>query len=104
VLVVTLDPWRDTPKALPFLAKKWELPEYAHVLSGPIDEVLSVLEKYHVPYERNELTGEVTHPALTYIIQKGDTIAYMFNNVPKHWLIQAVQRLESHDRAVSSFR
>ena len=32
LLIVTLDPWRDTPSALPGLATRWELRENEHVL------------------------------------------------------------------------
>ena len=39
VLVVTLDPWRDTPSRLGSIATSWRLDPDAHVLSGPPDAV-----------------------------------------------------------------
>jgi protein SCO1/2 len=95
ILIVTLDPWRDTPKSLPGLAEKWELPARAHVLSGKVSEVMKVLKAYKVPYERDEKTGEVAHPALTYILSPGGRIAYTFNNTTSAWLIEAVRRIEN---------
>lgn len=95
VLIVTLDPWRDTPKALPFLAERWGLPASAHVLSGPVKDVVAVLELFKVPFKRNEKTGAVDHPALTYVISPKGELAYTFNNAPSDWLIQAVDRIEN---------
>jgi cytochrome oxidase Cu insertion factor (SCO1/SenC/PrrC family) len=44
VLLVTLDPWRDTPGALPGLARRWEMPPRFHVLSARrADDVLDVV-------------------------------------------------------------
>ena len=95
ILIVTLDPWRDTPKSLPFLAEKWKLPRHAHVLSGPVDEVVRVLEKFKVPFQRDEKNGDVAHPALTYLISADGELAYTFNNAPSSWLREAIGRLET---------
>ena len=93
ILIVTLDPWRDTPKSLPFLAEKWNLPENARVLSGSVDDVVQVLRDFNVPATRDPKTGEVTHPALTYLISPAGKIAYAFNNAPTAWLSQAIERI-----------
>ncbi len=93
LLIVTLDPWRDTPSSLPFLAEKWNLPMGAHVLSGKVETVNSVLSDFNVPRERDEKTGDVIHPALVYLISADGRIAYTFNNAPAKWLSQAVERI-----------
>lgn len=93
ILVVTLDPWRDTPRALPALAEHWGLGENAHVLSGPVDDVLSTLDAYNVPRQRDEKTGDVTHPALVYLLDREGNIAYAFNNPNVDWLKTAVNRV-----------
>ncbi|MBT3342481.1 MAG: SCO family protein [Gemmatimonadetes bacterium] len=93
VLVVTLDPWRDTPRALPALAEHWGLEDNAHVLSGPVDDVLATLDQYNVPRQRDEKTGDVTHPALVYLLDGEGQIAYAFNNPNVDWLSAAVDRV-----------
>lgn len=77
VLVVTLDPWRDTPSRLPGLAESWQLPaEHAHVLSGTVEQVEAVLDAWNIPRSRNESTGDVTHPSLVYVVDKNGRIAF----------------------------
>jgi protein SCO1/2 len=68
LLVLTLDPWRDTPARLPAMARTWGVGEGAHVLSGGVDEVNRTLDAWEVPRTRDTLTGEVTHPAFVYIV------------------------------------
>lgn len=92
LLVVTLDPWRDTPRSLPFLAGKWELPANAHVLSGAVPEVTRVLDLYQVPWKRDEKNGDIAHPALTYVIAPDGRIAYAFGSAPTSWLVESARR------------
>ncbi len=101
VVVVTLDPWRDTPSSLASLAESWDLGELgqAHVLSGEVPEVQAVLEAYEVPSDRDLKTGEITHPALVYLLDPEGTIAYTFNNPSAEWLIDASRRV-SRERVV----
>ncbi len=95
VVVVTLDPWRDTPSSLPTLATSWQLDELpaAHVLSGEVDKVLAALEAWEMPIERNPLDGDIAHPALVYVLAADGTVAYTFNNPSSEWLVEAVRRL-----------
>ena len=76
VVVVTLDPWRDTPSRLPHLAEQFGIGENAFVLSGPIDEVNRVLDGLEVPRERDAQTGDVVHPSLVYVLDENGTVAY----------------------------
>ena len=76
VLVVTLDPWRDTPSRLPSMARQWDLPGDARVLSGAPDVVEHALNRWRVPRARNEKTGEITHPALVYVLGRDGRISY----------------------------
>jgi len=93
VLVVTLDPWRDTPRSLPALAEHWGLGDNAHVLSGSVDEVLAVLDQYNVPGERDVKTGDIVHPALVYVLDQSGDIAYSFNNPSTNWLSAAARKI-----------
>ena len=94
-LVVTLDPWRDTPSALPGLAQAWSLDRPGtHLLSGEIDEVVAVQAAYGLGSVRDESTGEITHPGLVFVLDGEGRIAYRFLNPPASWLVDAVSRLE----------
>jgi protein SCO1/2 len=76
VLIVTLDPWRDTPARLASIAKLWGLDGDAHVLSGPPEEVERALNAWRVPRVRNQKTGEISHPAIVYVIGATGRITY----------------------------
>jgi cytochrome oxidase Cu insertion factor (SCO1/SenC/PrrC family) len=76
VVVVTLDPWRDTPARLPHLARAWGLGDDGFALSGAVDEVNAVLDRWGVPRERNPATGDVAHPPLVYVLAPDGRIAF----------------------------
>ena len=76
VLIVTLDPWRDTPARLPAMAQQWGLPAGAHVLSGATATVERTLNAWRVPRVRNEKTGDIVHPAIVYVVDGNGRIAY----------------------------
>jgi cytochrome oxidase Cu insertion factor (SCO1/SenC/PrrC family) len=76
VVVVTLDPWRDTPSRLPSLAKGFDLGADAYVLSGSVDEVNALLDRWNVARGRDEKTGEVAHPPLVYVLDAEGRIGY----------------------------
>lgn len=76
VVVVTLDPWRDTPSRLPHIAESWRLPRDAYVLSGAVAEVLAVLDAWDIPRRRDERTGEVVHPSLVYVVDEEGLIVF----------------------------
>ena len=71
LLVVTLDPWRDTPDRLATLAQHWSLGPDDRVLSGTIEEVEAALDTLRIARRRNETTGDVDH-ATTVLVVGGD--------------------------------
>ena len=77
VLLVTLDPWRDTPSRLASIARQWGLDEGAHVLSGPPDDVERTLNAWRVPRTRNLKTGDILHPSIVYVVGADGRIAYV---------------------------
>jgi protein SCO1/2 len=95
LLVLTLDPWRDTPSRLAQMHGEWNLPEAAHILSGEVDDVVAALEGFNVPWQRNENDGDVVHPPLVYVVDENGRIAYGFNNPSVAWLVDASTRLAS---------
>jgi protein SCO1/2 len=76
VVIVSLDPWRDTPARLAHLADHWKLGDDAHVLSGSVAEVEAVLDAWNVARRRDPKTGDVTHPSLVYILDEQGAIAF----------------------------
>jgi cytochrome oxidase Cu insertion factor (SCO1/SenC/PrrC family) len=92
LLVVTLDPWRDTEPRLPYLAGRWELGESMHLLSGAADEVERTLSRWRVPRARNPATGDITHPSMVYVIGPDGRIAYALDPDPGI-IVEAVDEL-----------
>jgi len=76
VVVITLDPWRDTPSRLPAMARQWELPDDAYVLSGPVPDVEAALDRWGVTRARDPRSGEITHPQVVYVLDRDGRIAY----------------------------
>jgi protein SCO1/2 len=76
VVVVTLDPWRDTPARLDHIATHWKLDEGGFVLSGGVDAVNDVLDAWNVARERDESSGDLAHPPLVYVLDASGRIAY----------------------------
>lgn len=68
VVVVTLDPWRDTPRRLAGIAAHWGLGADAYLAGGAVAEVQRVLADWRVGIARDERTGEVAHTPLLYVI------------------------------------
>ncbi|MGE0554409.1 MAG: SCO family protein [Gemmatimonadales bacterium] len=73
-VVVTVDPWRDTPERLPSIAEGWGMAEDELMLSGSVDSVLATLERWRVRIERDSTTGDVGHPATVYLIGRSGRI------------------------------
>jgi len=92
LLVVTLDPWRDTPSRLPSIAESWQLPEGVHVLSGDVAAVEEVLSRWKIPRVRNPSSGDVIHPSVVYIVAPNGRIAYMADGTPDR-VVQAVEQI-----------
>jgi len=77
LVVFTLDPWRDTPSRLPHLVDQYELdPTRDFVVSGPVESVEATLDAWGIPRERDVRTGDITHPAIVYMVEPDGTVAY----------------------------
>lgn len=79
LIVITLDPWRDSPSRLLDMAQQWGLPDDAHVLSGTVPEVEATLDRWGVTHTRNLQSGEITHANLVYILDPSGRIAFASN-------------------------
>ncbi|MXW17772.1 MAG: SCO family protein [Gemmatimonadetes bacterium] len=85
LVVITLDPWRDTPARLPALARQFHLGPgregddrraESYLLSGPVEAVNAALDALQVARERVLDTGDIVHPALVYLLDAKGTIVY----------------------------
>jgi protein SCO1 len=76
LLVITVDPWRDTPARLPHIAAEWGLDGDARLLGGTVDEVERALDGWRVERSRDARTGEVTHPSLVYVLDANGRVVY----------------------------
>lgn len=92
IVVVTLDPWRDTPTRLGQMAREWHLDSDDRVLSGPVDEVNAALDAWQVTRRRDPSTGDIAHPALVYVLDADGRIAFAASGLPGT-LLELIQRL-----------
>jgi protein SCO1/2 len=76
VVVVTLDPWRDTPARLPHVARAWGLGADAFVAGGEVPRVEAVLAAWGAAGARDPRTGDVAHPPLTYVVDAEGRLAF----------------------------
>jgi protein SCO1/2 len=70
IVIVTLDPWRDTPSRLPTIAAQWELDSTDVMLSGNVEQVNRVLDVWAVGRARDTKTGDVSHAAVAYVVDR----------------------------------
>ncbi len=92
VLVITLDPWRDTPARLAAIAAQWGMTGESHVLSGDPDVVERALNAWRIPRVRNEKTGDLSHPVMVYVVGPNGRIVYAVNGSAEQ-IIAAVRAL-----------
>jgi cytochrome oxidase Cu insertion factor (SCO1/SenC/PrrC family) len=59
------------------MARQWSLEDDAHVLSGPPEIVERTLNAWRVPRVRNEKTGDISHPALIYVVSATGRISFV---------------------------
>ena len=77
IFIVTVDPWRDVPSRLRYIADAWDLPSRgAWVLSGDIASVEATLDAWGVTRQRDLRNGAITHPPLVYIVDSDGRIAF----------------------------
>lgn len=75
VLIVTVDPWRDTPSRLPAIAEGWALGGDEYVLSGSVAAVETTLAEWRVGILRDSTTGAVAHPATVFLVGRNGRLA-----------------------------
>jgi len=76
IVIVTLDPWRDTPDRLATIARHWGLANDDRVLSGSIADVEALLDASGVQRARNRLTGDIDHLATVLVVSRDSRIVW----------------------------
>jgi protein SCO1/2 len=76
VILITLDPWRDTPSRLPAIAENWKLGTEEFVVSGSVREVEQVLDSWGVSRSRNTDTGLITHATPVYVVRADGRLGF----------------------------
>jgi len=74
--VITLDPWRDTPARLGYLASKFGMGREEWLLGGDVEVVEDALDRWEVPRDRDRGSGDVVHPPLVYVVDPEGRIAF----------------------------
>ncbi|HWU44062.1 MAG TPA: SCO family protein [Bdellovibrio sp.] len=92
-IVITLDPWRDTPSTLPSAAKSWSVGESSYFLSGDPEAVNRALDGFMIKTARNEQDGNINHAPQVMIVDREGKIAYSFLNPSVAWLVTAATRV-----------
>lgn len=82
LVVVSLDPWRDTPSRLPHIAKTWGLPASARVLSGAVPDVERVLDAWGIARQRDTSSGEIMHPTTAHLVGRDGRLRYVTPSDP----------------------
>ena len=82
LVVVTTDPWRDTPDRLPTIAAHWGLGSDDLVLSGDVRDVERALDALGVGRRRNDRTGDVEHASTAMILDVNGRITWRADGSP----------------------
>lgn len=83
LLVVTLDPWRDTPERLPSLATAWALGPEDRALGGSVEEVTAALDAWGIARVRDANTGDVAHGSTIVVIDPEGRVAWRLDGAPQ---------------------
>jgi cytochrome oxidase Cu insertion factor (SCO1/SenC/PrrC family) len=80
LVVVTLDPWRDTPDRLSSLAAHWALGTGDRVLSGSVADVEQVLDALGIGRRRNETTGDIEHGGTVMLVSSRGRVEWRIDS------------------------
>lgn len=83
LLVVTLDPWRDTPDRLANIATAWELGPRDHVLGGTVDQVSAALDAWGIARVRDLTTGDIGHGSTLVLVDPDGRLAWRLEGAPQ---------------------
>jgi cytochrome oxidase Cu insertion factor (SCO1/SenC/PrrC family) len=76
LVVLTLDPWRDTPDRLPGIARRWNVDSADRVLSGDVSDVERTLDELGIGRRRSETNGDLDHGATVLLVDARGRITW----------------------------
>jgi cytochrome oxidase Cu insertion factor (SCO1/SenC/PrrC family) len=76
VIVVTLDPWRDTPSRLESIEERWGMENGARVASGSVPQVEDVLDAWGIDRSRDPRNGDLVHVPRVFVVDREGNLAY----------------------------
>lgn len=83
ILVVSLDPWRDTPDRLAGIATAWGLEGEDRVLGGSIESVNAALDRWRIARERDLDTGMIAHGSTLVLVDPVGREAWRVEGAPQ---------------------
>ncbi len=102
ILVVTLDPWRDTPGRLPAIANAWTLGADDRVLSGSIEDVTAALDTWGIARSRDDRTGDVVHGSTIVVVDPEGRAAWRLDGAP-HRVREALEIVAADETTPARF-
>lgn len=76
LVIIMLDPWRDTPDRLSSLAGQWGVAPHDRLLSGSVAEVERVLDALGIGRRRDETNGDIEHGGTVMIVDGRGRVAW----------------------------
>lgn len=76
VIVVTLDPWRDTPSRLAAIEERWGMGEDQRVASGSVPQVEATLDAWGIARSRNARNGDLVHVPRVFLVNRQGNVAF----------------------------
>jgi cytochrome oxidase Cu insertion factor (SCO1/SenC/PrrC family) len=77
IVVLTLDPWRDTPSRLDGMLTQFRLdPARDLVVGGSVAAVEGALDAWGIARQRDERSGDIVHPTVVYLVETDGTVAF----------------------------
>jgi cytochrome oxidase Cu insertion factor (SCO1/SenC/PrrC family) len=92
ILILTVDPWRDTPDRLATIAQHWALGPRDRLLTGEVAEVIGVLDELGIGRRRNETTGDIEHTSTAFVIDVNGRLAWRGDGDPRE-IVRLVGKL-----------
>lgn len=96
LVVITLDPWRDTADRLPTLVAHWELESRDRVLSGSVAEVEAALDALGIGRRRDTTTGDIEHGVTVMLLDEKAKIAWRLDGAV--WRLGGLLRQRRYSR------
>lgn len=76
VIVVTLDPWRDTPSRLAAIEARWGMEGDQWLASGTVPQVEAALDAWGIERSRNARNGDIVHVPRVFLVDRQGSVAF----------------------------